>query len=83
MVMMLRIIRAGTSPPRAQHLSRHRPYSQIQLKPALNRDFQVEARLRAMSAGSNMFMPKPVEPDKLIAAIADLADVATAQNRRV
>src|ERR1043165_271185 len=34
-VIELRSIRAGTSPPRAQHLSCHRTYSQTQLKTAL------------------------------------------------
>jgi len=32
----------------------------------------VEDRARALSAGFNMFVPKPVEPSELITAIANL-----------
>ena len=35
---------------------------------------RVEDRARALSAGFNMFLAKPVEPNELIAAIADLTD---------
>jgi len=35
---------------------------------------RVEDRARALSAGFNMFVPKPVEPQELIAAIANLAE---------
>lgn len=40
---------------------------------ALTSYVRVEDRARALSAGFNMFVPKPVEPDELIAAIANLA----------
>ena len=35
---------------------------------------RVEDRARALSAGFNMFVAKPVQPDELIAAIANLAE---------
>jgi signal transduction histidine kinase/ActR/RegA family two-component response regulator len=35
---------------------------------------RVEDRTRALSAGFNMFVPKPVEPNELISAIATLAE---------
>jgi DNA-binding response OmpR family regulator len=35
---------------------------------------RVEDRTRALSAGYDMFVPKPVEPNELIAAIANLAE---------
>lgn len=35
---------------------------------------RVEDRARALSAGFNMFVPKPIEPHELIAAIANLAE---------
>jgi signal transduction histidine kinase/ActR/RegA family two-component response regulator len=35
---------------------------------------RVEDRTRALSAGFNMFVPKPVEPNELISAIASLAE---------
>jgi CheY-like chemotaxis protein len=38
----------------------------------------VEDRARALSAGFNMFVPKPVQPEELITAIASLAEVAVA-----
>ncbi len=41
---------------------------------ALTSYVRVEDRARALSAGFNMFVPKPVQPDELIAAIANLAD---------
>ncbi|HWQ12383.1 MAG TPA: ATP-binding protein [Roseiflexaceae bacterium] len=39
---------------------------------ALTAYARVEDRMRALSAGFNMFVPKPVEPDELIAVIAGL-----------
>lgn len=41
---------------------------------ALTAYVRVEDRTRALSAGFNMFVPKPVEPNELIAAIANLAE---------
>ncbi|MGI8898711.1 MAG: hybrid sensor histidine kinase/response regulator [Pyrinomonadaceae bacterium] len=41
---------------------------------ALTAYVQVEDRTRALSAGFNMFVPKPVDPNELIAAIANLAE---------
>jgi signal transduction histidine kinase/ActR/RegA family two-component response regulator len=41
---------------------------------ALTAYVRVEDRTRALSAGFNMFVPKPIEPDELIAAIANLAE---------
>ena len=41
---------------------------------ALTAYVRVEDRARALSAGFNMFVPKPVEPTELIAAIANLAE---------
>ena len=35
---------------------------------------RVEDRTRALSAGFNMFVPKPVEPNELLSAIANLAE---------
>ena len=40
---------------------------------ALTSHVSIEDRARALSAGFNMFVPKPVEPDELITAIANLA----------
>jgi CheY-like chemotaxis protein len=37
---------------------------------------RVEDRVGALSAGFNMFLPKPVEPSELIAAIANLSELA-------
>jgi signal transduction histidine kinase/ActR/RegA family two-component response regulator len=45
---------------------------------ALTAYVRVEDRARALSAGFNMFVPKPVEPNELIAAIANLAELAAA-----
>jgi CheY-like chemotaxis protein/two-component sensor histidine kinase len=50
---------------------------------ALTAHARVDDRVRALSVGFNMFVPKPVEPDELITAIAhlvetDSADVPTA-----
>lgn len=41
---------------------------------ALTSYVRVEDRTRALTAGFNMFVPKPVQPEELIAAIANLAD---------
>jgi signal transduction histidine kinase/ActR/RegA family two-component response regulator len=41
---------------------------------ALTAYVRVEDRTRALSAGFNMFVPKPVEPNELITAIANLAE---------
>ncbi len=41
---------------------------------ALTAFVRVEDRARALSAGFNMFVPKPVEPNELIAAIASLVE---------
>ena len=42
---------------------------------ALTSYVRVEDRARALSAGFNMFVPKPVQPEELITAIATLAEV--------
>lgn len=44
---------------------------------ALTSYVRVEDRIRALSAGFNMFVPKPVQPNELIIAIANLAEPAT------
>ena len=41
---------------------------------ALTAYVRVKDRVRALSAGFNMFVPKPVEPQELITAIANLAE---------
>ena len=41
---------------------------------ALTAYVRVEDRTRALSAGFNMFVPKPIEPSELITAIATLAE---------
>lgn len=41
---------------------------------ALTSYVRVEDRTRALSAGFNMFVPKPIEPAELITAIANLAE---------
>ena len=41
---------------------------------ALTSYVRVEDRARALSAGFNMFVPKPIQPNELITAIANLAD---------
>jgi CheY-like chemotaxis protein len=41
---------------------------------ALTSYVRVEDRARALAAGFNMFVPKPVEPEELITAIANLAE---------
>lgn len=45
---------------------------------ALTAYVRIEDRARALSAGFNMFVPKPVEPDELITVIATLAEHGTA-----
>ncbi len=42
---------------------------------ALTSYVRVEDRTRALSAGFNMFVPKPVQPDELLNAIANIAEV--------
>ena len=44
---------------------------------ALTSYVRVEDRARALSAGFNMFVPKPVEPNELITAIANLVEPST------
>ena len=41
---------------------------------ALTAYARVEDRARALSAGFNMFVPKPIEPHELITAIANLTE---------
>ena len=41
---------------------------------ALSSLVRVEDRTRALAAGFNMFVPEPVQPEELIAAIANLVD---------
>jgi CheY-like chemotaxis protein len=43
---------------------------------ALTSHVRIEDRTRALSEGFNMFVPKPVEPDELISAIANLSEAA-------
>lgn len=50
---------------------------------ALTAYVRVEDRTRALSAGFNMFVPKPVEPNELIAAIANLAEPETDQFKQI
>lgn len=45
---------------------------------ALTSYVRVEDRTRALSAGFNMFVPKPIQPDELITAIANLAETSPA-----
>jgi PAS domain S-box-containing protein len=45
---------------------------------ALTAYARVEDRMRALSAGFNMFVPKPIEPHELLSAIATLAKSDTA-----
>ena len=42
---------------------------------ALTSYVRVEDRTRALSAGFNMFVAKPVQPDELVAAIANLSEI--------
>ena len=49
---------------------------------ALTAYARVEDRMRALSAGFNMFVPKPVEPDELIAVIANLLEPDTTEFAR-
>ena len=46
---------------------------------ALTAYVRVEDRARALAAGFNMFVPKPVEPSELITAIANLAESSTSR----
>jgi len=43
---------------------------------ALTSYVRVEDRTRALAAGFNMFVPKPLQPDELITAIVSLADIS-------
>jgi signal transduction histidine kinase/ActR/RegA family two-component response regulator len=43
---------------------------------ALTAYVRVEDRTRALSAGFNLFVPKPVQPEELVAAIANLIELA-------
>ena len=43
---------------------------------ALTSYVRVEDRTRALSAGFNVFVPKPVQPEELVTAIANLAEPA-------
>lgn len=45
---------------------------------ALTSYVRVEDRARALAAGFNMFVPKPIQPNELITAIASLAEVEAA-----
>jgi signal transduction histidine kinase/CheY-like chemotaxis protein len=44
---------------------------------ALTAYVRIEDRARALAAGFNMFVPKPVEPNELVTAIANLAEHRT------
>jgi len=44
---------------------------------ALTSYVRVEDRTRALAAGFNMFVPKPIQPDELITAIVNLADTSS------
>lgn len=44
---------------------------------ALTACVRVEDLARALSAGFNMFVPKPVQPNELITVIANLAELST------
>ena len=44
---------------------------------ALTAYVRIEDRARALSAGFNMFVPKPIEPNELITVIANLAETHT------
>jgi CheY-like chemotaxis protein len=46
---------------------------------ALTAYVRIEDRARALRAGFNMFVPKPVEPNELITAILHLAEPAPTQ----
>ena len=46
---------------------------------ALTAHVRVEERARALSAGFNLFVPKPVEGDELVMAIANLAETGLAK----
>lgn len=48
---------------------------------ALTAYVRVEDRVRALSAGFNRFVPKPIEPQELITAIANLAESGAANLR--
>jgi CheY-like chemotaxis protein len=48
----------------------------------LTASVRVEDRTRALSAGFNMFVPKPVEPNELIAAIVNLTEPVSTEFER-
>jgi CheY-like chemotaxis protein len=48
--------------------------------PAVALTSYVEERTRALAAGFNMFVPKPVQPNELISAIATLAEPSVEAN---
>jgi signal transduction histidine kinase/CheY-like chemotaxis protein len=48
---------------------------------ALTAYVRIEDRARALSAGFNMFVPKPVEPNELITTIANLAAPGVSESR--
>jgi CheY-like chemotaxis protein len=50
---------------------------------ALTAYVRVEARARALSAGFNMFVPKPVQLNELVSAIANLAEPRATKAARV
>jgi CheY-like chemotaxis protein len=47
---------------------------------ALTSYVRIEERTRALAAGFNMFVPKPVQPNELISAIATLAEPSVEAN---
>lgn len=55
---------------RARESEGHKPIPAV----ALTAYVRVEDRVRALSAGFNMFVPKPVEPNELIIAIASVIE---------
>jgi CheY-like chemotaxis protein len=57
---------------RAREIGERKPAQAI----ALTALVRVEDRARALSAGFNMFLPKPVQPNELISAIANLTESA-------
>jgi CheY-like chemotaxis protein len=57
---------------RARETGRSKPARVI----ALTALVRIEDRARALSAGFNMFLAKPVQPNELISAIASLTEAA-------
>jgi len=56
---------------RARESDGHKPIPAL----ALTAYVRIEDRVRALSAGFDMFVPKPVQPNELIAAIASVIDL--------